>query len=54
MRIMFIGDIVGKYGLEYLKAKLPQLRNDYKPNIIIVNAINGSRNIYYFTIYCIR
>ena len=40
MRIMFIGDIVGKYGLEYLKAKLPQLRNDYKPNIIIVNAEN--------------
>ena len=40
MRILFIGDIVGKYGLEYLKVKLPQLRNDYKPNLIIVNAEN--------------
>lgn len=40
MKILFIGDIVGKYGLEYLKSKLPQLRNDYKPNLIIVNAEN--------------
>ena len=40
MRILFIGDIVGKYGLEYLKNKLPQLRNDYKPNLIVVNAEN--------------
>jgi metallophosphoesterase (TIGR00282 family) len=40
MRILYIGDIVGKYGLNYLKEKLPQLRNDYKPNLIIVNAEN--------------
>lgn len=40
MKILFIGDIVGKYGLEYLKSKLPQLRNDYKPNLIIINAEN--------------
>ena len=40
MKILFIGDIVGKYGLEYLKNKLPQLRNDYKPNLIVVNAEN--------------
>lgn len=40
MRILFLGDIVGKYGLNYLKAKLPQLRNEYKPNIVIVNAEN--------------
>lgn len=40
MKIFFIGDIVGKYGLEYLKAKLPQIRNDYKPNLIIVNGEN--------------
>ena len=40
MKILFIGDIVGKYGLEYLKIKLPQLRNEYKPNLIIVNAEN--------------
>ena len=40
MRILFIGDIVGKYGLDYLKSKLPQLRNDYKPNLVVVNAEN--------------
>lgn len=40
MRILFIGDIVGKSGLSYLKAKLPELRNQYKPNLIIVNAEN--------------
>ena len=40
MKILFIGDIVGKYGLNYLKAKLPELRNEYKPNLIIVNAEN--------------
>ena len=40
MRILYIGDIVGKYGLNYLKEKLPQLRADYKPNLVIVNAEN--------------
>ena len=40
MRILFIGDIVGKYGLNYLKNKMPFLRNEYKPNIIVVNAEN--------------
>lgn len=40
MRILFIGDIVGSYGLTYFKEKLPYLRNEYKPNLIIVNAEN--------------
>lgn len=40
MRILFIGDIVGKYGLNYLKDKMAYLRNEYKPNIIVVNAEN--------------
>ena len=40
MRILFIGDIVGKYGLNYLKAKLPELKSLYKPNLVIVNAEN--------------
>ena len=40
MRILFIGDIVGKQGLNYLKSKLPELRNEYKPNLVIVNAEN--------------
>ena len=40
MKILFIGDVVGKLGLNYLKAKLPELRNEHKPNIIVVNAEN--------------
>jgi metallophosphoesterase (TIGR00282 family) len=40
LKILFIGDIVGKPGLDYLKSKLPYLRNEYKPNIIVVNAEN--------------
>ena len=40
MRILFIGDIVGKKGLEFLKEKLPELKNTYKPNLIFVNAEN--------------
>ena len=40
MRILFIGDIVGAYGLKYLKEKLPQLKSEYRPNIIMVNAEN--------------
>ncbi len=40
MRILYIGDIVGKYGLNYLKSKLNYLKQEYKPNLIIVNAEN--------------
>lgn len=40
MRILFVGDIVGKMGLDYLKQKLPQLKEEYRPNIIVVNAEN--------------
>jgi len=40
MRILFIGDIVGKRGLDFLKEKLPSIRNDYKPNLIFANAEN--------------
>ena len=40
MRILFIGDVVGKSGLEYLKSKINYLRSEYKPNIVVVNAEN--------------
>lgn len=40
MRILYIGDIVGKFGLNYLKEKLSELKSQYKPNLIIVNAEN--------------
>ena len=40
MRVVFIGDIVGKNGLNFLKDKLNEIRNTYKPNLIVVNAEN--------------
>lgn len=44
MRVLFIGDIYGKPGREYLKKELPNLKKEYKPNIIIVNAENSANN----------
>lgn len=43
MTILYIGDIVGKMGLEYFKASLPLLREKYKPNLVFVNAENVSK-----------
>ena len=42
MKILFIGDIYGKPGIEMLTAFLPQLKDEYRPNLIIVNAENAS------------
>lgn len=40
MRILFLGDLVGKRGLTFLKEKLPFLKSTYKPNLIFLNAEN--------------
>lgn len=40
MKILYIGDIVGKMGLEFLKTELPKLKTEYKPNLVFVNAEN--------------
>lgn len=44
MKVLFVGDIYGKPGREYFKETLPKLREEYKPNIIIVNAENSGNN----------
>ncbi len=44
MKILFVGDIYGKIGREYLKSKLPELKSTYQPNIIIVNGENSANN----------
>jgi hypothetical protein len=41
MRVLFIGDLYGKPGLDILTEMLPQLKEDYKPNLIILNAENA-------------
>jgi 2',3'-cyclic-nucleotide 2'-phosphodiesterase len=40
MRVLFIGDVVGKPGREGLAATMPSLREAHKPELVIVNGEN--------------
>lgn len=42
MKILFLGDIVGKKGREVIRDLLNSLRNKYKPDFIIANAENSA------------
>lgn len=42
VRILFIGDIVGRVGRRVVKQVLPNLKADYKIDITIANAENGA------------
>lgn len=42
MRILFIGDIVGQLGRKILTSKIGQLKQQYQPNLIIVNGENAA------------
>ncbi len=42
MRILFVGDVVGKPGLRALEAKLPELRERYSADLAIVNGENSA------------
>ncbi|HLR19588.1 MAG TPA: TIGR00282 family metallophosphoesterase [Staphylococcus sp.] len=42
MRILFIGDIVGKVGREAINTYLPKLKQTYRPTVTIVNAENAA------------
>ncbi len=44
MKVLFIGDIYGEPGRETIKKYLPMLKEEYKPNLIIVNAENSANN----------
>lgn len=41
--LLFIGDVVGKYGCDFLSAKLPNIKNTYNIDITIVNAENSAQ-----------
>jgi metallophosphoesterase (TIGR00282 family) len=43
MRLLFIGDVFGTLGQEALKTYLPQLKQELKPHLIVVNAENIDR-----------
>ena len=42
MKVIFIGDIVGRPGRDATKKLLPKLKKDYKPDFIIANGENVS------------
>ncbi|MFI5026384.1 MAG: TIGR00282 family metallophosphoesterase [Solirubrobacterales bacterium] len=45
MRVLFIGDVVGKPGREGLAAAMPGLREEHKPDLIIVNGENSAGGV---------
>ncbi len=42
MRILFIGDVVGKNGTQFLCQKLPPLRRTMEPDLVVVNGENAA------------
>ncbi len=42
IKILFIGDIIGKYGRQIVKELLPDLKTKLKPNFIIANGENSA------------
>lgn len=42
MKILFIGDVVGKVGLKMVRENLPRLRQIHRPQAVIVNGENAA------------
>lgn len=42
MVVLFLGDIVGDAGCEYVRARLPQLKKKYKADIVVANGENSA------------
>ena len=42
MRLIFLGDVVGKTGRDAVTRELPLLRERYKPDIVVVNGENAA------------
>ncbi|MEL7459456.1 MAG: TIGR00282 family metallophosphoesterase [Pseudomonadota bacterium] len=45
MRILFLGDVVGRSGRDALAARLPALRTDWKLDFVVVNGENATNGI---------
>ena len=45
MRLLFIGDVVGKPGREGLAATMPALREEHKPDLVVVNGENSAGGV---------
>ncbi len=42
MRALLVGDVVGGVGLRALLARLPELREEHRPDVVVVNAENAA------------
>ncbi len=42
MRLLFIGDVMGRAGREAVEAYLPRVKSELKPDVIVVNADNAA------------
>ena len=42
MKIVFIGDIVGKEARQKFIESIPDIKNEYEPDVLIVNAENAA------------
>ena len=45
MRVLFIGDVVGKPGRQGLAAAMPALREEHKPDLVIANGENSAGGV---------
>ena len=45
MRILFLGDVVGRSGRQAVQDRLPGLRRDWKLDFVVVNAENATNGI---------
>ena len=52
MRIIFIGDVMGRSGREALATHLPVLKESFKPDLIIVNGENAAHGRGITTKFC--
>ena len=43
VKFLYVGDVVGKPGLDIMKSQLPGLRKQYKPDVVIANGENGDK-----------
>ncbi|MCI5527558.1 MAG: TIGR00282 family metallophosphoesterase [Oscillospiraceae bacterium] len=42
MRVLAVGDVVGQAGCDFLRQKMPQLKEQYRPDFILVNGENSA------------
>ena len=42
LRILFLGDVVGRYGRDAVTAALPGLRSQLRADLVVVNGENAS------------